>query len=270
MSLNRRDFASLLVMGPLALLGCRYGLSQSEWEHGTPSKTKPVGGGKDILLVTYPGMTALDLIGPLNGLVGLSTEGYRCHLVGRNFAPVPTDTAFGITPTLTFDDAPKEAQVILFPGGTKGTVTAMEDPNILKWLKERAPKTKYITSVCTGALILGAAGLLKGKQAVTHWVVQDQLSLFGAKPSKKRYVIDGNIGTSAGVSAGIDLGLELSRRIGGLALAQTIQLLMEYAPTPPFQAGTPESAPKAAVERIQKFYAPFRNAVQQIAGKQKP
>lgn len=269
MDLKRREFATWLTLGSLSLWACSTKEPSLSDRAFVPKTTKPTRDGNDILLVTYPGMTAFDLIGPLNGLIGLSMKGCRCHLVGKSTAPVATDTSFGMTPTLTFDEAPKKAKIILFPGGSEGTLAAMQDPALLRWLKDRVDTTEYIGSVCTGALILGAAGLLKGKKAITHWAIHEYLALFGALPTKGRYVIDGQIVTGGGVSAGVDLGLALTKKIGGLELAQATQLLMEYAPTPPLQSGSPETAPPKIVRQLRTMYAPFVDELKKIAHKQK-
>ncbi len=221
-----------------------------------PIRTEPLGGQRDLLYLLYPGFTTLDFYGPHSAL-GLM--GYRAHVVARDLEPVVSDSYVATVPTLTFDEMPTDPAVVLVPGGSIGTAIAARDPEFLRALKRVAAGARYVASVCTGSIILGAAGLLEGKRATSHWAARDHLKSFGAKPVPERYVIDGRIATSAGVSAGIDLGLRLTSILADEEYAKAVQLNMEYAPTPPFSAGTPESAPPKLVAMMQEHYGGLLN-----------
>lgn len=265
---NRRELLGALAATPLALQACGGSATASSSNASSApasdsNANAPLGGGRDLLFVAYPGMTALDLVGPINALYGLMLNGYRSHVVAANLENITTDTRYGVFPTLTLDQSPNEAAVVLLPGGTAGTVAAMQNPTLLDWLRRMAPQTRFMTSVCTGSLILGAAGLLQGKRATSHWAVRDQLSAFGATPIDERVVFDGATVTGAGVSAGIDLGLQLCARLGDETLAQAVQLSMEYDPQPPFQTGSVDTAPPPVVQQLRDMYAPFREKVAQ-------
>jgi len=188
----------------------------------------------------FPNVTQLDLMGPLQVLYRL--PGSTCHVAAASMDPVPTDCGVAITPTTTFDDCP-QLDLLCVPGGY-GTADALSDPATMTFVRNQAKGATYLTSVCTGAFVLGAAGLLKGKKATTHWAYHDALKLVGAKPTKGRVVRDGNVITGGGVTAGIDFALTVASEIAGPAVAQGIQLALEYAPAPPFgaEAGDPEHA----------------------------
>ncbi|NUK01377.1 DJ-1/PfpI family protein [Streptomyces lunaelactis] len=155
---------------------------------------------------------------------------------------------------MTFEQCPAELDVLFVPGGT-GQTKAVLNQKALHFLTDRGAQAKYVTSVCTGALVLGAAGLLNGYRAGTHWSVRDLLPLVGATPVNERVVIDGNRITGGGITAGIDFGLTLLAKLVDEEAAQTSQLAMEYAPEPPFDAGLPEQAPPAVVERLTTMMA---------------
>lgn len=190
-----------------------------------------------IAMILYPGMTALDLVGPQALLAGLAPGSLYC--VARSAGPVASDTGLSLMATDTFETCPPDLDVLLVPGGD-GTPEQMRDAALLDFLRARAPGTTWLTSVCTGSLILGAAGLLRGYRATSHWCVRDAvLPLLGAVPVAERVVFDRGRVTASGVSAGLDLGLALAARLRGLDYARTAQLVAEYAPEPPFRAGTP-------------------------------
>lgn len=197
-------------------------------------------GSEQIAMVVYPGMTALDLTGPQYMFAGLM--GAQVHLVAESLIPVMTDTGVIITPTKTFETCPRDLDILFVPGGSRGTVEAAKDPRVLTFLRDRGSRAKLVTSVCTGSLVLGAAGLLDGYQATSHWVTRDLLTRFGAVPIDARVVVDRNRITGAGVSAGIDLGLLIVRRLRDEEYAKAMCLLAEYAPEPPVVAGTPAQA----------------------------
>ncbi len=211
-------------------------------------KDKPV-----IALLAYPGMFALDLVAPLAVFNSMGT--HKVVVVGktRDIISVGVD----IRPHITLDEVPMDLDVLFVPGGAIGTLVAMEDPAILNFLKSHAPRSKYVTSVCTGSLILGAAGLLKGKKATSHWLAHDRLRDVGAIPTQARVVVDGNVITGAGVTAGSDFALKLASILTSPDWAKTVQLVIEYDPDPPFNAGSPRKAGKLVTDAVREIYEPF-------------
>lgn len=228
--MNRRDFTAA------ALAAASLARPSPGHARADPGEAGPV----RIAMLLYPGMTALDLVGPQAMLAGLS-EGHL-HLVAKAAGPVRSDTGLGLIATTTFADCPRDLDVLFVPGGD-GTPEQMRDAATLAFLADRAPRAAWVTSVCTGSLILGAAGLLTGYRATSHWCVRDAvLPRLGAIPVDARVVFDRNRVTAAGVSAGLDFALALAARLRGPDHARTSQLVAEYAPQPPFQAGTPVQA----------------------------
>jgi transcriptional regulator GlxA family with amidase domain len=189
---------------------------------------------KTLAFVVYPGLTPLDLVGPLQVLSALAQidPSYRTVVVGATKDMLGTDTPLRIAPSHTFDEVPSPF-ALLVPGGTVPTLRAMADEKLLAWLRTAAAGAELVTSVCTGSLILGAAGLLEGRAATTHWMFRDVLTGLGATPVARRWVEDGNVITAAGVSAGIDLALHLVERLAGREVATTVQFAIEYDPEPP-------------------------------------
>lgn len=215
-----------------------------------------------IVFALYPGVTQLDFTGPHQFFCRL--PGAKVRVASENGEPIVTDG-------LTFAGLERLADiescdVICVPGGF-GTTAAMQDEAFMAQIRRLAAGAKYITSVCTGSLILAAAGLLTGKRAACHWAWRDQLSLFGAIPDPARVVRDGNVFTGGGVTAGIDFALTLAAEIAGEDVAQGIQLGLEYAPAPPFQSGRPETAPPQVLERINAVFAQAMPARQAAAAK---
>ena len=198
-----------------------------------------------IVALVFPGIDQMDLTGPFEVLARLPDA--TVHLVWKELTPVRDAAGLVLTPNATLETELDPLDVLLVPGG-RGQVPLMEDEAILCWLRARATKARFILSVCTGALTLGAAGLLSGRHATTHWNSFHLLPYFGAIPEDARVVIDGNLISTAGVSAGIDGSLRLAALLKGDEIAQRIQLEMQYAPEPPFAAGTPEQAPKPVFE----------------------
>ncbi|MEK6418335.1 MAG: DJ-1/PfpI family protein [Burkholderia gladioli] len=196
-------------------------------------------------LLLFPDMTQLDLTGPLEVLGRL--PGWRTEVVAPSRAPVRTDKGLVIQPDADFESA-SAYDLFVVPGGP-GTDDAMLDPRIVGFVRERALAAKHVFGICTGSLLLGAAGLLVGRRAGGHWQARHLLSRFGATSSDARLTIDGNVYTSGGVTAGIDMALRVAAELAGDAVAQQIQLQIEYDPAPPFQAGTPFVAPPEIVER---------------------
>lgn len=205
-------------------------------------------------LLLFPRLTQLDLTGPFE--VFANTPGATVHLLWKTRGPVKAITGMEIVADTSFDECP-QLDVICVPGGS-GVAEAMEDPDVLAFLRRQAAGARYITSVCTGALVLGAAGLLKGKRATTHWASHDFLATLGAIPTHGRVVRDGNIFTGGGVTAGIDFALTLVGEMCGPEVAQAIQLTIEYAPEPPFQAGSPDTAPPGVIGAAREKLAGMR------------
>lgn len=191
-----------------------------------------------IAFLLFPDLTILDLVGPAQVLTRV--PGARVEYVAATLDPVPTDTGLSLVPTVTFADA-TPADVLVVPGGD-GAFDAMLDPEVIAFVRRQAEDATWITSVCTGAFVLGAAGLLAGKRATTHWASKPMLAAFGATPSDERMVDDGSVVTAAGVSAGIDMSLWLAAELAGQPEAERIQLQIEYDPQPPFDAGSAERA----------------------------
>lgn len=183
----------------------------------------------------------LDLTGPYDVLASLPDV--KVHLIWKDLKPVTASTGLVLTPTTTFYDCPA-LDVICVPGGS-GVGPLMEDEETLAFIRAQAANARYVTSVCTGALVLGAAGLLKGKRATTHWAYHELLKPLGAIPVKDRVVRDGNLLTGGGITAGIDFALALGAELFDEATAQLVQLQLEYAPAPPFESGRPETAPQS-------------------------
>lgn len=213
-----------------------------------------------IAFLIFPGITQLDLMGPAQVLSRLGNT--TVHLVATSLEPVPTDSGFPLTPTATFSDV-TEADILCIPGGF-GTIEAMQDSATLDWVKTIATTATWITSVCTGSLILGAAGLLKGYRAACHWGSRDQLTYFDAIPTADRVVFDRNRASGGGVTSGIDFGLALTAKIRGEDYAKFVQLSLEYDPAPPFDSGSPNKASPETVRNYMDMvnkHAPDRDKV---------
>ena len=199
-----------------------------------------------VAFLVYPNVTQLDFTGPAQLLSRLGNA--TLHYVGKTRDPVPTDSGFSILPSATFTDV-SNADILCVPGGF-GCIDVMEDEESLSWVRDVGSTAQWVTSVCTGSLILGAAGLLRGYRATSHWNWRDQLPLFGAEPVGERVVFDRNRVTGGGVTAGIDFGLALIAAIRGDDFARTVQLGLEYDPQPPFDSGSPDRADAATVDRV--------------------
>jgi cyclohexyl-isocyanide hydratase len=211
-------------------------------------------------LLLFPDITQLDMTGPYE--VFIKFPDAQVHLVWKTHAAVIAGGGMQIMPTMTFAHCP-QLDLICVPGGA-GMNPLLNDAEALEFIRRQAKGARYVTSVCTGALVLGAAGLLKGRRAATHWMSREMLSAFGATPLAERVVIDGNVITGGGVTAGIDLALKVAAEAFGPELAQAIQLGIEYDPQPPFDAGSPERADPALVAKVRSAAAK-RQAERQAA-----
>lgn len=199
-------------------------------------------------LFVFPAMTQLDFTGPYEVFARLPDT--VVHVVAKTTDPVRTKRGLVLVPTVGFEECPP-LDVIVVPGGP-GQHHLMQDEAVLGFLREQAQQAKYVTSVCTGALLLGAAGLLWGYRPTTHWLSLPLLELYGAIPVDERVVVDRNRVTGGGITAGIDFGLRLAAMLRGDTIAQQIQLQMEYDPAPPFHSGSPATAPKDVVETLRR------------------
>jgi cyclohexyl-isocyanide hydratase len=228
----------------------------------TESSSKDSGSGgaalqsraDEIALLAYPDMAALDLVAPQTMFALLL--GAKVHVVANTRETIVTDTGLSIVPTCTFSECPKNLTVLFVPGGT-GAIAPMRDRETLAFVADRGSRAAYVTSVCTGALVLGAAGLLKGYRATTHWSVLQVLARFGATSVRERVVKDRNRVTGGGVTAGLDFGLAMVAIMRDRFYAQTAQLLLEYDPHPPFDAGSPLRAPSGVVAQARDILASF-------------
>ncbi len=200
----------------------------------------------NIGILFFPKVTQLDATGPAQVLS--RAPGAKLHMIWKTRDPVPTDSGFSVVPTTTFADCP-QLDVICVPGGA-GQIDLMNDQETLDFLRRQAPGARYVTSVCTGSLVLAAAGLLKGYRSACHWAARDSLKAFGAIPVAERVVRDRNRISGGGVTAGIDFGLTMLAELAGEDVARSVQLMMEYDPQPPFDSGSPE---KAGPERVGKL-----------------
>jgi cyclohexyl-isocyanide hydratase len=204
----------------------------------------------EIGMLLYPGLTLLDLFGPQTVFSWFANT----HLVWKTKDPVISDTGIAVQPTATFETCPRELDILFVPGGF-GQQRIMNDGEVLGFLADQATRSKYITSVCSGSLLLGAAGLLKGYKATSHWSAREALRIYGAEPVEARVVVDRNRVTGGGVTAGIDFGLVLLAKLRGNDAAKLTQLAMEYDPEPPFNAGNPKAAGPAIIEQAMSMMA---------------
>jgi cyclohexyl-isocyanide hydratase len=249
-ALSSGVFDGLMVLG-----------SQQETEPNSATKVQT--GRQIIAMLVYPGFTALDLIGPYQFFCALPD--HQVLLVSKVKGKVVSDTGLEIVTDCSFQDCPKDLSVIFVPGGTEGTLASIKDRETMNFVRDRGARAKYVTSVCTGSLILAAAGFLKGKKAASHWAVRDLLKDFDAVPTNQRVVTDGRIVTGAGVSAGLDMGLLLVKLLSSEEYAKQCQLWFEYDPEPIFDSGTPEKSKPEDVSMLLEMAAPFRLGVRRAA-----
>ena len=197
-------------------------------------------------MLVFPNLTQLDLTGPYEVLARL--PGVETLLLWKSLDPVRSEHGLTILPMATLSSSPP-LDLVFVPGGA-GINPLLEDHEVLAFLRRTAAAARYVVGVCTGSLVLGAAGLLRGRRAATHWMSRDLLRAFGAEPVAERVVVDGNIFTGGGVTAGIDVALTVAAEIAGRAAAEAIQLGIEYAPAPPFGSGSPETADPAVLSGV--------------------
>ncbi len=223
-----------------------------------------------IAMLAYPGMFPLDLVGPLAVFDALVNR--DIHIVAKTLDPVRGDkpdepALIPIHPTTTLKDCPEVVDVLFVPGGGSGTLAMMEDQEVLSFLRSRGQRARYVTSVCTGSLILGAAGLLDGYRASSYWATLDALKHLGAIPTRGLVVTDRNRITAGGVTAGIYFALTLVSLLRTPLYAQAVQLLLEYDPAPPFNAGSPDKAPPLVREFVAEMFTGFNETIQSIGAK---
>jgi len=213
-------------------------------------------------LVFYPGMTALDIIGPQT--VFATLPGVQIHRIWKTLDPIQTDDGMKIIPDTTFDNCPPLDIICI--GGGLGQSAVVDDPEILAFLRQQGSMTKFITSVCGGSEFLAKAGLLQGYRSATHWMFREQLAAAGVQVGTERVVIDRNRMSGGGVTAGIDFGLEIAKVLYGEETAKLVQLLMEYDPAPPFDVGSPEKAGAELVNKAMVYASELFNLpVTQVA-----
>lgn len=212
----------------------------------------------NIVFVLFDNVTQLDFSGPVQFLSRM--PGATIFVASKDGGPVTTDCGFSILPTTSFADCP-QADIICVPGG-HGVREAIADTAIVEFVKQQSAGAAWVTSVCTGSFVLGAAGLLQGKRATCHWGYTHLLPLFGATHEAARVVRDGNLVTAGGVTSGIDFALELIATISGEDIARTIQLALEYDPAPPFTGGTPDTAPEQILFNLRQRV--YENAASQL------
>jgi cyclohexyl-isocyanide hydratase len=267
MTLSRRD-TGLLALASLLAGGfprARKALASGDAPPAHDMSAFPAHwhGDEKIALLAYPGFTALDLVGPhymLASLMGATTL-----IVAKTMEPVASDLKLAIMPSVTFETCPADLDIICVPGGSEGTLAAIDDGATMAFVRDRGSRAKFITSVCTGSMVLGAAGLLRGYKATSHWATREVLRDFGAEPVDARVVVDRNRITGAGVTAGLDFGLSLVAMLRDETYAQSLQLLAEYDPAPPFSAGTLAKAPRGPADMMSAMLQPIAARFAQAA-----
>ncbi|EZI30229.1 DJ-1/PfpI family protein [Pseudomonas extremaustralis] len=268
---DRRNLVLCALLAPLAA-STSLNLNAAEApmpEHKMPERDRdmdsvPWMGSEEIAMLVYPGMTVMDLVGP-HCMFG-ALMGVKIHIVAKSLEPVTSDAGLTVVPTVTFDTCPQDLTVLFTPGGTDGTLAAASDPETLAFMADRGARAKYVTSVCSGSLILGAAGLLKGYKATSHWSCREALAGFGAIPTEARVVRDRNRITGAGVTAGLDFGLSMVAELRDQTYAECTQLMSEYDPDPPFNAGSMKTAPPKVKTAMIQLVADFTKKAELLSG----
>lgn len=259
--MNRRKFVGLAAAALAAPTGTRTAGAADQPRAAGENRFHPIHGGRrpEIGMLLYPGLTLMDLLGPQT----VFATSANVHLVWKTKDVIETDSGFGVRPTATLADCPKDLDA-LFVGGGPGQVAVMKDPEVIGFLADRGARAKYVTSVCSGSLVLGAAGLLRGYKATSHWAARAALPMFGAKPVDARVVVDRNRVTGGGVTAGLDFGLVLLSKLLGEEVAKMTQLAIEYDPEPPFHCGTPKTAGPELTRKVNEWFGPFGLRMMQV------
>ncbi|MBK8545104.1 MAG: DJ-1/PfpI family protein [Caulobacteraceae bacterium] len=261
--IDRRTLTLLTLLGGMAAGGA---CSAQQTERGGAQALSYVDrmplawrGNEKIAILIYDHLTPLDVVGPhyfLGRMPGASVQ-----FVAKELRPIPTENGLSLMPNATFETCPADLDVLMIGGGTSGTLAAMRDPATIEFIADRGARARWVTSVCTGSLLLGQAGLLQGYRATSHWIAQSLLPDFGAIEVHERVVIDRNRMTGGGVTSGLDLGLALVHQLRPAEFAQAVQLLAEYAPE---HGGTPETAPRAIHAQMSELTAGFVNGAREI------
>ena len=255
--MNRREFSQQLCTAALTAAFAKTTFAQQQTQDKgmqTPKPDKPA----EIAMLVYPGMTALDLVGPQQVFGYL--PGVNVELVAKTRDLVKSDTGITIQPSKTFTDCADPVDILFVGGGSEGTVALMTDDETLDFLARRGKTAKLVTSVCSGSMLLGAAGLLRGYKATSHWAVRDILPQLGAQLVVSRVVQDRNRITAGGITAGIDFGLRVAAQLRGEDYARFLTLALEYDPQPPFGSGTPENATPAVEKISHSAFGPLHTA----------
>lgn len=244
------DRRTLLTISALLTAGTALPASSQETsESHLRAMMAPDPNAPKVAMLVYPNMIALDLIGPMTVFKIMR---WNMQLVWKEKTSVVTDVGISIVADTTFAEAYADPDILFVPGGLMGTIACMQDPSVVDFVATRGARAKWVTSDCTGSLILGAAGLLRGYDATSHWAVADLLPLLGARHVDKRVVRDRNRLTGGGTTAGIDFGFVLAAELEGEEAARRTQLIIEYAPEPPFANGTPQQAGAERVADMRK------------------
>lgn len=217
-----------------------------------------------IAMLIYPEMTAMDMVAPQ--LIFANLPNAKVHLVWKDMAPIVCDSGLAVLPTCTLEACPADLDVLFVGGSKAATWPLLHDKTIINFLADRGARAKWVTSVCTGSLLLAAAGLLNGYNATSHWAVRHLLASLGAEPINERVVSDRNRLTGGGITAGIDFALMLASKLCGEQFAQTLQLILEYDPEPPFPGGSPQHAAPEILQLAQSIYADEVSLATQAVG----
>jgi cyclohexyl-isocyanide hydratase len=255
---SRRDFikhtaaAAAAIAAAMPLAGCGSPDEEPDPEDSPPPGSDPP--TLEVAMLIYPGMTALDMVAPQ---ICFNTLGnVHLHHVWKDLSPIACDSGLTILPNATLDDCPEQLDILFVGGASFATWALMSDETILRFLESRGATAALVTSVCTGSMLLAAAGLLTGYRATGNWATRHLLDQLGATCVHERVVTDRNRITGAGVTAGMDFGLRVSEALRGREFAEVQQLMMEYAPEPPFSSGSPDQAPPTVLAAATDLYAP--------------
>lgn len=259
LNFTRRKIVSALTYAATSAFLTNHSAAQSAGKDRSQIPVREDGKPLIFGLLLFPNLIALDLVAPQ--LVMSKLPNSVVHLVAESPNPVMSDSDLAIVPTMTFEQCPEDLDVFFVPGGPKGTLTALQNDRVLDFVSHRGSRARYVTSVCTGSVLLGAAGLLKGYKAASYWGTLDILPVFGATPVNGRVVKDRNRITGGGITAGLDFGLELAAELRGEKRARLQQLIMEYDPKPPFDSGSLVTASAETVAHARELLGPSLLAI---------